>query len=115
MAGSFFDAVPTGGDVYVLKKVVHDWDDERALSILKNCRAAMHENGRLLVVEPIIPPGNEPSFNKLLDVLMLVWTSGGKERTEAELRTILDAANFVVTRVIPTRSLLTIVEARPKQ
>jgi hypothetical protein len=111
--GDFFDKVPAGGDAYMLKKVIHDWDDERALSILKNCRKAMSSRGRLLLMEPVIPPGNEPSFNKLLDLLMLVWTSGGKERTEVEHRILLAAADFKVARVISTKSPVSIIEAQP--
>jgi hypothetical protein len=109
--GNFFDAVPSGGDAYILKKVIHDWDDERALSILKSCREAMNSTGRLLLIEPIIPPGNAASFNKLLDLLMLVWTSGGRERTEAEHRTLLASAGLQVVRVITTESPLVIIEA----
>jgi hypothetical protein len=111
--GNFFDAVPAGGDAYTLKKVIHDWDDERALAILKRCRAAVSSAGCLLLIEPVIPPGNSPSFNKLLDLLMLVWTSGGKERTEAEHRALLAAAGFRMARLIPTRSPLSIIEAVP--
>jgi hypothetical protein len=109
--GDFFDAVPPGGDAYVLKKVIHDWDDERALSILKNCRKALPSAARLLLIEPVIPPGNGRSFNKLLDLLMLIWTSGGKERTEGEHRDLLSSAGFRCTRVISTSSPLTIIEA----
>lgn len=112
-AGNFFDEVPSGGDVYILKKVIHDWDDKSALSILANCRRVMPSTGRLLLIEPIIPPGNAPSFNKLLDLLMLIWTSGGKERTEAEHRALLSAAGFQRIRVISTKSPLSIVEAVP--
>lgn len=113
-AGDFFDAVPAGGDVYLLKKVILDWDDERAGSILKNCRTAMASTGRLLLIEPLIPPGNSPSFNKLLDLLMLVWTSGGRGRTETEHRTLLASAGFELARVIPTKSAVSIIEARPR-
>jgi hypothetical protein len=109
--GNFFDAVPSGGDAYILKKVIHDWDDERALSILKNCREAMTSTGRLLLIEPIIPPGNAASFNKLLDLLMLIWTSGGKERTEAEHRALLASAGLQPVRMIATKSPLVIIEA----
>jgi O-methyltransferase domain/Dimerisation domain len=113
-AGDFFDVVPAGGDAYVLKKVIHDWDDERVLSILNNCRKAMPGTGRLLLIEPIVPPGNAPSFNKLLDLLMLIWTSGGKERTEAEHRALLASAGFKPIRIIPTKSPLGIIEAVPQ-
>ena len=111
--GDFLDAVPSGGDAYILKKVIHDWDDDRAVSILQNCRRAIHSAGRLLLIEPIIPSGNGPSFNKLLDLLMLVWTPGGKERTEAEHRTLLASAGFKLARIIPTSSPVSIIEAVP--
>jgi hypothetical protein len=110
-AGSFFDRVPSGGDLYVLKKIIHDWDDARASLILENCHAAMSSKARLLVIEPVVPPGNAPSFNKLLDLMMLVWTSGGKERTEAEHRAILGKAGFEILRVQQTGCPLVIVEA----
>ncbi len=110
IAGDFFTSVPDGGDTYILKKVIHDWDDERAVAILKNCHRAMPEQGRLLVVELVVPPGNDPSFAKLLDVLMLVWTPGGKERTEAEYGALLAAAGFKLTHITPTRSPVSVLE-----
>jgi O-methyltransferase/methyltransferase family protein len=113
VAGDFFTAVPTGGDCYLLKKVIHDWDDERAQRILTNCRTAMSSAGRLLLMEPLIPPGNEASFNKLLDLLMLVWNAGGRERTEREHQGLLASAGFHLSRVIPTRSGISIIEAVP--
>jgi hypothetical protein len=113
--GDFLDAVPSGSDAYVLKKVIHDWDNDRARSILRNCRRAISSAGRLLLIEPVIPPGNSPSFNKLLDLMMLVWTPGGKERTEGEHRILLASAGFKLTRIIPTSSLLSIIEAIPTE
>jgi len=113
VAGDFFTGVPTGGDLYLLKKVIHDWDDERAQRILTNCRTAMSGTGRLLLMEPLIPPGNEASFNKLLDLLMLVWNAGGRERTEREHQGLLASAGFHLSRVIPTRSGISIIEAVP--
>ena len=113
VAGSFFDAVPAGAEAYVLKKVIQDWDDEHAVAILKNCRAAMPHSGRLILIEPLVPPGNAPSFNKLLDLLLLVWTPGGRVRTEDEHRKLLAAAKLKIERVIATRSWLTIIEASP--
>jgi hypothetical protein len=113
VAGDFFAAVPAGGDCYLLKKVIHDWDDERAQRILTNCRTAMAGTGRLLLIEPLIPPGNEASFNKLLDLLMLVWNAGGRERTEREHQGLLAAAGFRLSRVIPTRAGVSIIEAVP--
>jgi len=111
--GDFFEAVPRGADVYILKKIIHDWNDERAITILRNCREAMTGEARLLLIEPIIPSGNTPSFNKLLDLMMLVWTTGGKERTEAEHRTLLDAAGLKLARTIRTNCPLVIIEAVP--
>jgi hypothetical protein len=111
VAGDFFAAVPAGGDLYLLKKVIHDWDDERAQQILMNCRTAMAGTGRLLLIEPVIPPGNAPSFNKLLDLLMLVWNAGGRERTEREHQGLLASAGFRLSRVIPTRAGVSIIEA----
>jgi len=72
VAGDFFVSVPAGGDAYILKRVIHDWDDERAEAILRNCHRAMPEHGRLLVIELVLPPGNDPSLGKLFDLLMLV-------------------------------------------
>ncbi|HTE65031.1 MAG TPA: methyltransferase [Candidatus Binatia bacterium] len=113
VAGDFFGVVPAGGDLYLLKKVIHDWDDDRAQLILTRCRTAMSGTGRLLLIEPVVPPGNEASFNKLLDLLMLVWNAGGRERTEGEHVALLALAGFRRSRVIPTRSGLTIIEAAP--
>ncbi len=111
--GDFFKALPAGGDLYILKKVIHDWDDERALAILQCCRSAMPRSARLLLIEPVVAPGNDPSFNKLLDLLMLVITQGGKERTEAEHRAMLSSAGFAAIRLISTNCPLSIIEAMP--
>jgi len=112
LGGDFFRSVPAGGDVYVMKKVLHDWNDERALTILQNCRAVMPAHGRLLMIELIVPEGNEPSFAKMLDLLMLTYLSG-RERTEDEYRSLLESAGFRLQRVIPTGSPVTIMEAAP--
>jgi ubiquinone/menaquinone biosynthesis C-methylase UbiE len=109
VAGDFFESVPGGGDAYVLKWIIHDWDDERSVAILKNCRRAMAENGRLLIIEAVIPPGNEPSFGKFMDLNMLVMT-GGRERTEAEFGDLLAAAGFKLTRIVPTQSAMCLIE-----
>ena len=90
----FFEAVPAGGDAYVLKRVIHDWDDERTIAMLKNCHRAMLPKGRLVIIEMVIAPGNEPFFGKQLDVELLLTTPGGRERTEAEYRSLLSAAGF---------------------
>jgi hypothetical protein len=111
-AGDFFDAVPDGADAYLLKWLLHDYDDARAAAILRNCRSAMYEGSRLLLVEMVIPPGNTPSFGKLTDVNMLVMT-GGRERTEVEYRALLDSSGFRLTRIVPTTSPVSVIEGMP--
>src|SRR6185369_13405220 len=110
VAGDFFDSVPGGGDVYILKWVIHDWDDERSVTLLKNCHRAMVKNGRLLLVEAIISLDNAPSFHKFMDLNMLVMT-GGRERTEAGYQALLEAAGFRLTRIIPTQYEMMVIEA----
>lgn len=112
VAGDFFAAVPPGGDLYLMKKVVHDWDDAATLAILRSCRAAIPAEGRLMLAEWVIPPGNTPHFSKRLDLLMLVYT-GGRERTEAEHAGLLAQAGFSMGRVIPTATALSLIEAVP--
>ncbi len=105
-------AVPASGDIYILRKVIHDWYDDQAVAILRACRAAMRPGARLLLIETLIPEGNEYSYAKLLDLLMLVYP-GGQERTLAEYRALLNSAGFDLGRVIPTASALSILEAGP--
>jgi len=106
----FFESVPAGSDAYLLANVLHDWPDERAGMILKNCRQVMGPESSLLIVEMIVPPGNEPSAAKLLDLEMLVVT-GGRERTEGEFRRLLDSAGLSLNRLIPIGQGLHILEA----
>jgi len=112
MPGNFFEAVPDGGDLYVLKSILHDWDDRQSMTILKNCREVMRRGSRLLVIERVVPEGNEPSEAKLFDINMLVVT-GGLERTEREYQKIFEAAGFELTRIIPTKAPVSIVEGVP--
>jgi hypothetical protein len=112
VAGDFFTAVPKGGDLYLLKSVLHNWDDSDVVAILRNCRQAMADRARLLVIERVVPEDNGPSEAKLFDINMLV-TVGGQERTEAEYRTLLDLAGLTLARVIPTNSPLSLLEATP--
>jgi hypothetical protein len=114
VAGDCFEAVPAGGDAYILSWVIHDWDDEQSIAILKNCRQAMADNARLLVIEQVIPPGNEPSSSKLYDLHMLVLTRG-RERTANEYRALLAAADLELTRVIHTDTPRSIIEALPRR
>jgi hypothetical protein len=109
--GSFFDTVPAGADAYLMKYVIHDWDDERALRILHNCREAMAAGGRVLLVEHVIQPGNRPDFGKLLDINMLVVAPGGRERTREEFRSLLGRARLRLRRIVPTESRVQILEA----
>jgi hypothetical protein len=113
VAGDFFGAVPTGGGAYLLSHIIHDWDDDRAVKILANCRRAMPANGRLLLVEMVIPPGNEAFYGKLLDVNMLVWTDSGTDRTEIEYRDLLTAAGFRMKQAIPTQAGVSVIESIP--
>jgi hypothetical protein len=111
--GSFFEAVPPGGDAYLLKHIVHDWDDERAVQILRSCRRAMPAHARLLVIDAVLQPGNDPHFGKLLDLEMLAITEGGRERTEREHAALLEAAGLRLARVVPTLAPPALVEAVP--
>lgn len=111
VGGSFYESVPSGADAYILKHVLHDWDDETSLTILKNCHSAIDENGKLLVVEQIVPPGNEPALAKFMDVNMMMLHPGGCERTEAEYQALFEAAGFKLTKVIPTRAMVSVIEA----
>jgi hypothetical protein len=110
IAGNFLESLPRGADLYLLSGVIHDWDDRGAQLILRNCRNAMRSNGRVLVVECVVPDGSEPSFSKLLDLNMLVMT-GGRERTAGEFLDLLSEAGLKLSRIIPTASPLSIIEA----
>ncbi len=111
VSGDFFEAVPPGGDVYLLKRILHDWDDRRALRILRTCAEALGESSRLLTVDAVIEPGNAPDPNKAMDVGIMALTPG-RERTEDEFRALYAAAGLKLTRVVATErpSTLSIVE-----
>jgi hypothetical protein len=108
--GDFFTTVPAGGDAYLLSHVIHDWSEDQCLTILGHCRKAMKPDSRLLVVEMVLPAGDTPHPGKLLDMVMLV-VPGGQERTAAEYTALLGKAGFRVTRVVPTDSAVSVVEA----
>ena len=114
VAGDFFQALPMGADAYILKWILVSWNDEQSVSILQNCRRALGSRGKLLVIERIIPPGNEPFFGKLADLNLLVMYQG-RHRTEAEYRALFARAGFELTRVIPTNSPteFSVIEGRP--
>ena len=113
MAGDFLQSVPSGGDLYLLQRLMNTFDDAHAAVILTNCRRAMAHHGRLVIVSPIIQPGNDPSVDKLVDV-SLMTLFGGLGRTEAEYRALFSAAGFHLTSVIPTSvHELSIIEGVP--
>ncbi|WP_409426412.1 methyltransferase [Mycobacterium sp. SMC-11] len=109
--GSFFESVPAGGDTYLLKTVIHDWDDEQSLAILRNVRAAISPDGKVLLFEMVLPEGAPAHLGLVLDLEMLV-AGGGQERTRREYGELLSQAGFELQRMIPTTSPLAIIEAR---
>jgi hypothetical protein len=109
--GSFFEAVPSGAGAYFMKHILHDWGDDECARILASCRKAMDAKARLLICERIVPPGNEPSSAKLIDLHMMMTNHGGKERTEREYRELFSAAGFELRRVVPTSTPWSVIEA----
>ncbi|MGE5842907.1 MAG: methyltransferase [Deltaproteobacteria bacterium] len=109
VGGDFFVSLPAGGDAYLLRWIIHDWDDEHAVKILRNCRNAMNETARLLLVEAIIPHEDALHPGKVIDFDMLVGL-GGKERTEEEYSALFEASGFRLNRIIPTASPLCVIE-----
>jgi hypothetical protein len=112
MEGSFFDTVPPGADAYLFRHVIHDWTDEQSVRILSHCRKVIPNRGRLLLVECVVPAGNERSISKDFDIAMMTFP-GGAERTESEFQSVLKQAGFALTNVTPTTSMISVVEARP--
>ena len=106
----FFEEIPKGGDAYLLSHILHDWPDDRCRVILKNCLRVMKPDSKLLVVETIVPSGNEPCVSKLLDLEMLVIT-GGRERTEAEFDDLFGSSGFKRLRTFPTEESVSLIEA----
>ncbi|HXK26113.1 MAG TPA: methyltransferase [Myxococcota bacterium] len=112
VGGSFFDSVPRGADAYLMRGVVHDWEDDRCARILTLCRDALAPGGRVLVVEPVILPGNAPDWMKWMDINMLVAV-GGQERTEAEFRALFEKAGLELVKIYPAGQS-SILEAAPR-
>jgi hypothetical protein len=110
--GSFFESVPAGGDAYLLKTIIHDWDEDRAVSILHNVRAAISDGGTLALIELVLPEGTPWHPGMLIDLEMLV-SAGGRERTASEYAKLLSQAGFRQTRVVPTAGPMSLVEAVP--
>ena len=110
VAGDFFKSVPAA-DTYIMQHIIHDWDDDRAALILRNCRAAMQGTGRVIVLDAVVPAGDQPDFSKLLDIEMMLLP-GGKERTEQEFARLFSKAGLKLSRIVPT-PMIAIVEAVP--
>lgn len=110
--GTFFEGVPAGGDAYIMKSIIHDWDDARSLEILASCRRAMEPEARLLLVEMLVTDGLDGLMPKVGDLGMMLL-SGGKERTAEEFGDLLSRAGFRMTRVVLTESFARIIEAEP--
>ncbi len=111
-SGDFFQSVPEGGDLYFMKHIIHDWEDSKAITILRNCRKALQgkQNGKVVLLEFVVPGGNEPHMSKIIDIEMLFFP-GGKERTEEEFRELFAKAGLQVTRIVPTKSPFCVIEA----
>jgi O-methyltransferase len=111
--GSFFERIPSGADAYLMSHIIHDWNEEQCLTIFGHCRRAMRPDGRLLIVEMVLPEGDAPHPGKFLDMVMLT-APGGEERTPSQYRALLERSDFRMTRVVPTASAVGIVEAVPR-
>jgi hypothetical protein len=110
--GDFFKAVPKGGNAYIMKHIIHDWDDEKSIAILKTIHTALAgvEKGQVILLEGVVPPGNDPHPSKFMDIEMMMLP-GGKERTEAEYRNLFKRAGFELSQIIPTKSPLSVIVA----
>ena len=109
IGGDFFQSMPTGGDAITLKWIIHDWNDEQSVAILKNCHRALPENGKLILIEAVVPSTDEPHFSKFIDLNMLVMT-GGRERTAEEFGKLYEDSGLRLTRIVPTESPFSVIE-----
>lgn len=112
VSGNFFEAVPPGADAYTMRHILHDWSDELCITILGNIRRVIPAEGRLLIIETVVPEGNDPSASKLFDMVMMAFPDG-MERSEAQFGAIFDASGFSLTGITPTASPVSVIEARP--
>ena len=108
-AGSFFDSIPVRADAYMMKYIIHDWDDARATMILGNCVEIMNPGGKILVIDHVIPEGNEPHIGKLLDIEMLL-IPGGIERTRTQFEDLFSTVGLRLTKIVPTATPLCMIE-----
>ncbi len=117
IGGDIFASVPQGGTVYILSQIIHDWDDDRAIAILKSCHQAMKDKAKLLVIQGILPARVEQSValqrGFIVDLHMMV-TTGGRQRTEAEYRALMEAAGFRITKIIRTQSEMSVIEGKKR-
>jgi hypothetical protein len=111
VGGDFFATAPAGADAYLLKHILHDWDDDACRTILRHISSAMAPGGRVLILEQVIPPGNDPFPGKVADLNMLVMTEGGRERTPGEYALLLESAGLSLRRIHPTAAAMSLVEA----
>jgi hypothetical protein len=111
IAGDFFQSVPATGELTILKNIVHNWSDQKATGLLTVIHRSMKPGAVLLILEMVVPAGNEPSLAKLLDIQMMATMEGGKERTAAEYRELLENSGFTFRRIIPTISPVSLIEA----
>lgn len=109
LSGDFFKSVPEGGDAIAMKWIIHDWNNEQSVAIMKNCHRALPADGKLILIEAVVPATSEPHFSKFIDLNMLVIT-GGRERTESEFRALYEASGFRMTRIVPTESPFSVIE-----
>ena len=110
--GSFFETIPAGADAYLFRHIIHDWTDEQSIQILGHCRNVIPANGKILIVDCVVPAGNAPSLSKDMDIIMLTYP-GGQERTEAQFRALLKASGFELKSITPTTSMISVVEGKP--
>jgi hypothetical protein len=111
VAGDAVTFVPPGGDVYLMRRVLHGMSDDRAARVLRNCHVAMGARSRLLVIEHVLAPHNAPSWGQMLDVQMLVLNPGGKERTQQEFESLLQSAGLVISGLVPTEAVTSLIIA----
>jgi predicted transcriptional regulator len=111
-SGNFFESIPAGADAYSMRHILHDWQDDQCIGILRNIRRVIPSSGRLLVIETVVPDGNDPSPSKLFDVVMMMFPDG-LERSEAQFQSIFNASGFKLTGIKPTESPVSVIEARP--
>lgn len=113
IGGDFFVSVPSGGDAYIMSHIIHDWGDEDCIKMLKKIRQVILDNGKLLVVDMVVPANDTPHLSKWMDIDVMIMYHQGRERTEAEFRDLFQASGFQLTRIIPTNTAVSVIEGIP--